>query len=123
MIPKDKFDIEAVERIQQASAEQVIPLLPQLLEWLQDYNWPVAQPMVDVLLHYPTELTPHVERVLLGDDEMWIYWCLVKIVPALPFYSKLVLADAVEQIASQEVTPFTEDNVEAAKEVLTSFEP
>lgn len=54
---------------------------------------------------------------------MWIYWCLVEIVPKLPFYSKLVLADAVEQIAAMEKTSFNEDNVEAAQEALISFQP
>ena len=123
MIPKDKFDIEAVEQLKQADEAVVVPLLPQMLEWIQDMNWPVAEPMLEVLLQYPNELTPLVEQVLMGDDDMWIYWCLVKVVPVLPFYSKLVLADAVEKIASQPVTPFNEDNIEAAKLALLSFEP
>ena len=123
MIPKDKHDIEAVEQLKKAGAELVIPLLPKLLEWIQDMNWPVAEPMVELLLQYPNEITPLVEQVLRGDDDMWIYWCLVNIVPKLPFYSKLVLADAVEQIAAMEETPFNEDNIEAAKEALQSFEP
>ncbi|WP_342573428.1 DUF5071 domain-containing protein [Solibacillus sp. FSL K6-1781] len=123
MIPKDKHDIAAVEKLGTMEVESVIPLLPQLLEWVQDMNWPIAEPMVELLLHYPNELTPLVEEVLLGDDDMWIYWCLVEIVPKLPFYSKLVLANAVEQIATMEKTPFTEDNIEAAKEALLSFQP
>lgn len=108
MIPKDKHDIAAVEKLGTMEVESVIPLLPQLLEWVQDMNWPIAEPMVELLL---------------GDDDMWIYWCLVAIVPRLPFYSKLVLANAVEQIATMEKTPFTEDNIEAAKEALLSFQP
>ena len=123
MIPKDKFDIGAVEQLKQADEAVVVPLLPQMLEWIQDMNWPVAEPMLEVLLQYPNELTPLVEQVLIGDDAMWIYWCLVKVVPVLPFYSKLVLADAVEKIASQPVTPVNEDNREAAKLALLSFEP
>ena len=123
MIPKDKHDIAAVEKLGTMEVESVIPLLPQLLEWVQDMNWPIAEPMVELLLHYPNELTPLVEEVLLGDDDMWIYWCLVAIVPKLPFYSKLVLANAVEQISTMEKTPFTEDNIEAAKEALLSFQP
>ncbi|MEK4386519.1 DUF5071 domain-containing protein [Solibacillus sp. FSL W7-1464] len=123
MIPKDKHDIAAVETLNAAEAEAVIPLLPKLLEWVQDMNWPVAEPMVELLLQYPNELTPLVDTVLRGDDDMWIYWCLVAIVPKLPFYSKLVLADAVEQIAAMEKTPVNEDNVEAAQETLLSFQP
>ena len=123
MIPKDKHDIAAVENLKSTDAEAVVPLLPKLFEWVQDMNWPVAEPMVELLLHYPNELTPLVDEVLRGNDDMWIYWCLVSIVPKLPFYSKLVLADAIEQIAAMEKTPFNEDNIEAAQEALISFQP
>ncbi|MEK4426209.1 DUF5071 domain-containing protein [Solibacillus sp. FSL K6-1523] len=122
MIPKNKHDLEAVNELHQMPESEVIPLLPQLLEWIQDMNWPVAESVLEVLLQYPTELTPHVEEVLLGEDDMWIYWCLVRVFPELPYFSKLVLANAVEQLAMQRITPFNEDNVEAAKEALRSLE-
>lgn len=122
MIPKNKHDLEAVSKLHQLPASEVIPLLPQLLEWIQDMNWPVAEPVLEVLLQYPTELTPHVEEVLLGEDDMWIYWCLVRVFPELPYFSKLVLANAVEQLAMQTISPFNEDNVEAAREALRSLE-
>lgn len=63
MIPKDKHDIAAVEFLKAADTEVVIPLLPELLEWVQDMNWPVAEPMVELLLQYPNELTPLVDEV------------------------------------------------------------
>ena len=120
---KDKFDVAAVEYLKQASAVEVLPLLPQMLEWVQDLNWPVAKPMVEVLLQYPSEITPYVETVLLGSDDEWIYNCLVAIVPKLPFFSKLVLANAVERLATMAVTAHNEHVVEAAKAALQSIEP
>lgn len=48
---------------------------------------------------------------------------VVPLLPKLLFYSKLVLADAIEQIAILEKTPFNEDNIEAAQETLISFQP
>ncbi|MEK4628042.1 MAG: DUF5071 domain-containing protein [Solibacillus sp.] len=123
MIPRDKFDVGAIEKLKQVHPEEVVLLLPQLLEWLQDFNWPVAEPMLEVLLQYPTELTPHIEQVLVGDDDMWIFWCLTKIVPVLPFYSKMVLADSVQKLAEQEKTQWNEDVIEAAQQALVSFEP
>ena len=123
MLPKDKFDVSAVEQLRNVDTQQVIPLLPSMLEWIQDMNWPVAKPMVEVLLSYPNEITPLVENVLCSEDDMWIYWCLVELVPKLPFYSKLVLTGAVEQIASRPINPLNEDVVYAAKEALKSFEP
>lgn len=123
MLPKDKFDVCAVEQLRNVDTQQVIPLLPSMLEWIQDMNWPVAKPMVEVLLSYPNEITPLVENVLCSEDDMLIYWCLVELVPKLPFYSKLVLTGAVEQIASRPINPLNEDVVYAAKEALKSFEP
>ena len=123
MLPKDKFDINAIEQLRNKDAQQVIPLLPQMLEWIQDMNWPVAKPMVELLLNYPNEITPLVANVLWGEDDMWIYGCLIELVPKLPFYSKLVLFDVVEQIASRPIIAKNEDIVHAAKDALRSFEP
>lgn len=123
MLPTDKFDIAAVENLKRASTAEALPLLPQMLKWIQDVNWPVAEPMLDILLAYPTEITPHVEAVLIGDDDEWIYNCLTMIVPKLPFFSKLVLASAVEQLAVQDVTAHNEHIIEAAKAALQSMEP
>ena len=122
MLPADKFDIEAIELLAAAPAQKVIPLLPQLLTWVQDMNWPVAEPALELLMQYPTEITPLVEDVLLGNDEMWKYGCLERIVPNLPFYSKMVVANAVEQIASS-MRPEDVELVPLAKAALQSFEP
>ena len=122
MIPRDKFDIEAVEHLKKLPSSEVVSLLPELMVWMQDMNWPVAQPVVELLLTFPNEITPLIDDVLAGDDDMWVYWCLVELVPKLPFYSKLVLAEAVEQIASGK-RGFHEDVVEQAQEALQSFEP
>ena len=122
MIPQHKHDFEAIKQLQAATSQQIVPLLPELLKWIQDMNWPVAEPVLEILMQYPTEITPLVEEVLLGNDEMWIYWCLERIVPCLPFYSKMVLANAVEQIATS-VDPKMGELADLAKTVLRSFEP
>ena len=122
MIPKDKFDLEAVEHLKSLPASEVVPLLPELMTWMQDMNWPVAKPVVELLLTYPNEITPLIEDVLAGNDDMWVYWCLDKLILKLPFYSKLVLAERVEQIASGE-RGFHEDVVELAQQALQNLEP
>lgn len=122
MIPQHKHDFEAIKQLQVVTSQQIVPLLPELLKWIQDMNWPVAEPVLEILMQYPTEITPLVEEVLLGNDEMWIYWCLERIVPRLPFYSKIVLANAVEQIATS-VDPEMGELADLAKTVLRSFEP
>ncbi|MFW0981626.1 hypothetical protein CGJ36_23800 [Vibrio parahaemolyticus] len=39
-----------------------------MLEWLQDLNWPVADPVSQRLLQLNLEL------VLSSDDDVWKYW-------------------------------------------------
>jgi hypothetical protein len=51
--------------------------MPQLLAWLQDENWPNFGPVQDVLLQNPKEIVQPVREVLGGEDEQWIYNCLV----------------------------------------------
>jgi hypothetical protein len=76
LIPKDKLDIEAVARLYNYSYHEIKPIIPQLLEWLQDINWPVAIPMVDYLLTMSEYLTDDIISILKGNDEVWKYWCL-----------------------------------------------
>lgn len=43
LIPKDKFDIETAKKLSNYSFEEIQPIVPYLLEWLQDWNWPVSK--------------------------------------------------------------------------------
>ena len=42
-LPKDKFDVETAKELRELSLDELEPVLGELLEWLQDYNWPVAK--------------------------------------------------------------------------------
>ena len=42
-IPKDKFDMAAVERLALVRPEQISGIERPLLEWIADINWPVAK--------------------------------------------------------------------------------
>lgn len=84
LIPKSKFDFGAIQRLQQLDPQALIPILPELLVWLQDINWPVAIPMSKILLTVPNEIVPHVRNVLHTNDSEWIEWCLQYIVSFLP---------------------------------------
>ena len=41
MIPSDKFDEEAIQKLKEASGQEIIEKANELLVWLQDCNWPV----------------------------------------------------------------------------------
>lgn len=58
---------------------RIEPIIPGLLEWLQDLNWPGAQTVVDIFRDIDNDvLKPYIRDALIRaddeDDEMWIYW-------------------------------------------------
>ncbi|WP_232490301.1 DUF5071 domain-containing protein [Neobacillus cucumis] len=87
-LPKDKFDIEAVEKIKGLSRAEIISLLPKLLEWIQDINWVIAPKIAELLLEYPNEIIPHIRKVFENEDDIWKFWCLDVLVKHLPSVSR-----------------------------------
>lgn len=57
--------------LKKLSFEQLEPIIPDLLEWLQDMNWPVARPVADILEPYTDKITPEIIKILKTDDGMW----------------------------------------------------
>lgn len=43
LIPKDKHDINAIKNLDHYSYNEIKPICINLLEWIQDINWPVAK--------------------------------------------------------------------------------
>ncbi|WP_424511158.1 DUF5071 domain-containing protein [Roseateles saccharophilus] len=58
----------------------VEPVLPQILEWTQDGNWPVALVFAPFLATIGAGLAPHARRILHGDDDVWKYFLLQDVV-------------------------------------------
>ena len=81
LIPKDKHDIEAVHRLKKYPFDEIKAIIPQLLEWLQDINWPVAKPLVDYLKPYTELISNELLAIIKSDDYMWKYWIIVKFGP------------------------------------------
>lgn len=76
LLPKDKFDIESVENLKNFSFDEIQPIVPDLLQWLQDCNWPVSKPIVNFLLPYTDNISADILEILTGTDEIWKYWIL-----------------------------------------------
>lgn len=98
-MPRDKFDFERVQIISKMKREEVVPLLPGLLEWMQDRNWPIAVEVIDILLSYPKEVVPHLKNIFNTDDYTWKYWCLECLVKEFPLEGKLLLKDELIRLA------------------------
>jgi hypothetical protein len=59
---------------------RVKAIIPELLEWIKDMNWPGAQEIVDLLITIDDEIVPYVKKVLKSGDGIWIVWLLSEVV-------------------------------------------
>lgn len=49
LIPKDKFDTSSFKKLMSLSDNEIDAIVPNLLEWIQDMNWPVSSYIIQVL--------------------------------------------------------------------------
>jgi len=99
LIPRDKHDFERVDVLKNIDKDDLIKLIPKLIEWLQDINWPIAMDVSKLLLTIPVETTPFIRNVLAGDDDIWKEWCLRYIVKDSPTELRENLKEDLERIA------------------------
>ncbi|WP_202701928.1 DUF5071 domain-containing protein [Flavobacterium sp. UGB4466] len=76
LIPKDKFDFETVEKLKNYSFEEIESIIPDLLKWLQDMNWPVSRPIAAFLIPYCEKISSEILKILQSQDQVWKYWIL-----------------------------------------------
>nr|WP_314490432.1 DUF5071 domain-containing protein [uncultured Chryseobacterium sp.] len=76
LIPKDKGDLLAAYRLEDYTYEQIKPIIPKLMEWLQDMNWPVAGIIGENLLRFQDHLEDEIMYVLNTNDTTWKYWIM-----------------------------------------------
>lgn len=120
-VPKDKFDFKAVDHAKCIGFPTLNPILPKLLMWLQDLNWPVAGSVASLLADADEEILPHIRKVLSSNDSIWKYSVLTVLVPNLdPQFAKELTADLI-MLADHPSDEDRRENVDrAAKELLGS---
>lgn len=66
----------AAEVIVKLGYPRVKPILPGLLEWIQDMNWPGAGRIATLLREIGDPLIPSIQEVFRNhsEDEDWMYW-------------------------------------------------
>ena len=122
LLPRHKTDDDRVEMIKNMEREQILPLLPGLLEWIQDMNWPVAPSVLELLLTFPEEIVPHVQDVLSSDDDNWKWFILHFLVINLPFESRVQFREYLTRVAETPTqNELAEELDEIAKEILVTI--
>jgi hypothetical protein len=98
-LPTHKADVVAAEQLVTAGMPAVEPVLGSLLEWFQDFNWPVAQELAPLFEGMGVEVVPHLQRILGSDDEVWKYWLVTVILPRLAPAAQFALRPELDRIA------------------------
>lgn len=114
LVPKDKHDISNINKLYNLSDEEMKPIVYNLLEWIQDYNWPVAQELVPVLKEREDIIFPYVSDILRGDDFMWKYWIMDLIIPDFSFEHKNALKDDILLLIND---PDIDEDTESIREI------
>ncbi len=77
LVLKDKFDIETAEKLFNYSFEEIEPIVPSILEWLQDGNWPVSRPVGKFISSLSQDkLGPYLMEIMNGNDYEWKYFLI-----------------------------------------------
>ena len=117
LLPQDKDDTAAAQRVVAAGADEVGPILPHLVMWLQDGNWPVAMELAPFLAGAGSAMVGPVRNVLASNDDTWKYWVLEAVVRRMSRKLILELADDLRRVAGQ---ADEEEAYLSAREVLAS---
>jgi hypothetical protein len=108
LIPKDPCDESSIEKLKLLSFNEIQPIVPDLLEWLQDCNWPVSSSILKILRPIIDQITSEILQILKGDDGVWKYWILLNLISKT---SNPILLEEINRIA---LFPTKDENEEEA---------
>ena len=116
LIPKDKGDTETAEKLKNYSYIQLKPIIPELLEWLQDRHWPVAEPVADYLKTICENISSEILDVFETNDLEWKYYIILIFGPIIKDKS---IRNIITRIATNPTEQETETELcEVANEVI-----
>ena len=73
LMPKTKFEDSGIGELNQLSDEEIEPVLPELLAWMKDMNWPIANEMPGLLAKHQKIIAPHIIDVL-QPEKLLLIW-------------------------------------------------
>ncbi|MDE7282673.1 MAG: DUF5071 domain-containing protein [Lachnospiraceae bacterium] len=100
LVPKNKFDFSGMEELMKLSDEEIEPVIPDLLAWMKDMNWPVAKEMSALLALHQESLIPHIIEILqtVQCECDWKTNIIYDLLPLLDEKYLLMLKPALERI-------------------------
>jgi|GEM_PF-1202582 len=107
LLPQHKQDNSNIDRLKNLHDEEIRPLIPELLSWLADCNWPVASDVLGVLKSRESLVFPHIAGILTGSDVEWKCWIMQLLIPSFSPEHKEELRGEIEKLMS--LTSLDED--------------
>ena len=114
LVPKDKHDVSNINKLYSLTDDEMEPIVYDLLEWIQDYNWPVAQELISLLKERENIIFPYMSDILRGDNYMWKYWIMELIIPDFSFEHKNALKDDILALIND---PDIDEDTESIREI------
>ncbi|MGC5773673.1 DUF5071 domain-containing protein [Paenibacillus pabuli] len=114
-LPRDKYDFEAVRKLSELGNEELKDIIPELMEWLQDGNWPISKSVEDLLLRFGEEFIPHIQNGFQTKDPQWEYFMLTGLIRRLPSQYLIMLKGDLERILEN---PTEDEILEELDEVI-----
>jgi len=105
-VPKNKSDYESIDQLKTLKSGEIEQISEELLEWVQDINWPIAREICELLIPLDIRITGGIKRILNTDDYEWIDNCLYYIVK---FLSKDAILELEEELTRIVLTPKKEE--------------
>lgn len=118
LVPKNKFDFSGIEELRKLSGEEIASVIPDLLAWMKDMNWPVAKEMPDLLAPHQEALIPHIIEILQPEQsecdwKTYIIWVLL---PLLDEKYLSMLKPSLERIVKEPTSGELDERTNVAAE-------
>lgn len=77
ILPTSKMDYRAAVKVHEMGYPAIKSIIPHLLSWYQDINWPMAGDLLPFLRKIRGHMTEEIREILKGDDMFFISGILV----------------------------------------------
>ncbi|MEY8268498.1 DUF5071 domain-containing protein [Lachnospiraceae bacterium 64-25] len=101
LIPKNIFDFSGIDELKMLSDEEIMPIMPALLEWMKDMTWPIAKEMPMLLSEHQKVLIPCIIEALRPEQFEcdWKTFIICILLPLLDKEYLSMLKVSLERIA------------------------
>jgi hypothetical protein len=118
LLPRDKHQIQMAQALVRVGYPEIAPVLSEILEWVQDMNWPVARVFQPMLASIGAPLAPIIRPVLNGNDDVWKYSIVNNLVRESPSLAYELHSELERLVKNPSVGELDEGVSEVARELL-----